>query len=59
MVGMYNDMSYDSYCGAVRDKNGSRFYSSLESARKMIPKDAQQIPFEPEHQFLVRVRDGV
>lgn len=42
-----------SACETMRDAAGSiRFFKTVEDARKLLPDDAIQLPFVPEHQFL-------
>lgn len=52
MVAEYTTLEFDSCCGNVKTIDGSRFFATLEEARKAIPCGARQLPFEPEHQFL-------
>ena len=52
MVAMYRTPEYASYCGIVSNPDGSDMFSTIEEARKSIPGDAKQLPFQPEHQFL-------
>jgi hypothetical protein len=52
MVAEYTTLEFDSCRGNVKAIDGSRFFATLEEARKAIPSDARQLPFEPEYQFL-------
>ena len=52
MVAKYNTPQADSCCGDVRNADGSRFFPTLEDARRAIPGDAREVPFEPEYQSL-------
>ncbi len=52
MVAAYETLEYDSCVGNVRRADGTRFTATLEEARDLLPIDARQLPFEPEHQFL-------
>lgn len=52
MVAEYTALDFDSCRGNVKTTDGSRFFATLEEARKAIPCDGRQLPFEPEYQFL-------
>jgi hypothetical protein len=52
MVMAYGTLEYESYISGVNNSDGSRFFSSLEEARRAIPADAKPLPSQPEHQFL-------
>ena len=52
MVAAYETLAYDSCTGGVNNADGTRFFETLEQARKAMPADARQLPFQPEHQFL-------
>ena len=52
MVASYSTLAYESCCGGVKNVDGSRFFATLEEARKAIPGDARQLPFQREDQFL-------
>jgi hypothetical protein len=51
-VAMYRTLAFTSCCGTVPNPDGSDKFSTIEEARKVIPADAKQLPFQPEHQFL-------
>jgi hypothetical protein len=52
MVAEYTTLDFEWCCGDVKNTDGSRFFASIEEARKAIPRDARRLPFEPEHQFV-------
>ena len=52
MPAAYKTLEFDSCRGGVSNSDGSTFFGSLEETRQAIPGDAQQLFFQPEHQFL-------
>ena len=52
MVGKYSTIEFGSCGGNVLNDNGSRFFATLDEARKAIPKKTTQLPFDPERQFV-------
>ncbi len=52
MVAPYRSLEFESSVERVKNVDGSAFFATLEEARKAIPADGRQQPFQPEHQFL-------
>ena len=52
MIAAYKALEFDSCVDHVNNVDGSRFFANLDEARKAMPIDAKQLPFQPRHQFL-------
>jgi hypothetical protein len=52
MVASYTSLEFESSAEYVKNGDGSAFFATLEEARKAIPADAGQQPYQPEYQFL-------
>jgi hypothetical protein len=52
MVGVYETLKYSSCVGSLRNKDGGNIAATLEEARKMLPANAQQLPFTAKDPFL-------
>ena len=52
LVAIYRTLDYDSSESWVTNDAGSKFFSTIEEARRVIPSNARQLPFEPEDQFV-------
>ena len=52
MVGVYETLKFGSCVGSLRQKDGGRFFASLEEARRMLPAGARRLTFVAEDQFL-------
>jgi hypothetical protein len=52
MVGAYSTLDFDSFALNVTTDQGSKFVSSLDEARRLIPTGAKKLPFQSTDQFL-------
>lgn len=52
MVSAYRTPEFQSCCGYVKNVDGSGFFATIEEARRALPADAKQLPFQPVDQFL-------
>lgn len=52
MVGEYTTLNFESCPGTIKGVDGSKFFPSLEEARKAIPQPANRLPSKVEDQFI-------
>jgi hypothetical protein len=52
MVGAYRTRDVSSYSTVLTASDGTRFFATIDEARKVLPNEARQQPFQPEDQFL-------
>jgi hypothetical protein len=48
----YGNLDFDSGVCILTREDGEKFAATLEEARRMIPKGAVRLPFEPKAQFI-------
>lgn len=52
MVGEYQTAAFESFVRNLVSATGAKVFSSIEEARKLIPKNAVRLPYDRDAQFL-------
>jgi hypothetical protein len=52
MVARYRTAEFGTCLGNVTDPGGSKYFLTVDDARRALPPESRQIPYEREHQFL-------